>query len=161
MNPLPSLFHVTVTSPAELPDPIPKPTEPPPTSHSIHSTFSPTIAVDIATTNETPTGPPPFSTSQACLSQPITVLPSSFYPPAYLAPSGPPTESPTSFTLSTRSLTSRFNSKGELRNNNMTTETTENRSVEEYPHPATDITAIRTTDRVAALHKRSVDPIVC
>ena len=40
----------------------------------------------------------------------------------------------------------------------MTTETTENRSVGDHPHPATDITAIRTTDRVAALHHRTVDP---
>ncbi len=31
MNPLPSLFHVIATSPAELPDPISIPTGPPPT----------------------------------------------------------------------------------------------------------------------------------
>jgi hypothetical protein len=117
-----------------------------------------TIAFDTAAPNGTPTGPPTSSTPQACLSQPITVLPSSFYPPAYLAPSGPPTESPTSFTLSTRFLTSRFNSEGELRSTNMTTETSENSSVGEYPDPSIDITSIRTTDRVAALHHSTVDP---
>jgi hypothetical protein len=67
MKPLPSLFHVIATSPAELPDPISKPTEPPPTSHFIHSTYSPPIAFDTATTNETPTGPPTSSTPQAYL----------------------------------------------------------------------------------------------
>jgi hypothetical protein len=40
----------------------------------------------------------------------------------------------------------------------MATATTENSSVGEYSHPATDTTAIRTTDRVAALHHRTVDP---
>ena len=121
MNPLPSLFHVTATSPAELPDPISIPTEPPPTSHFIHSTYSPTIAFDITTTNKTPPGPPTSSTSQACLPQ---------------------------------------NSVGEFQNVNMTTETNENSSVGEHPHPATDITAIVTTDRVAALHHRTGSPTV-
>ena len=40
----------------------------------------------------------------------------------------------------------------------MTADTPENSSVGEYSHPATDTTAIRTTDRVAALHHMTVDP---
>ena len=39
----------------------------------------------------------------------------------------------------------------------MPTETHENESVGELPHPATDNPVIRTTDRVAALQHRSVD----
>ena len=48
MKPLPSLFHVIATSPAESPVPISIPTGPPLTSHSIHLTYSPTIASDTA-----------------------------------------------------------------------------------------------------------------
>ena len=43
-------------------------------------------------------------------------------------------------------------------NISMPTETHENESVGEFPHSATDNPVIRTTDRVAALQHRSVDP---
>ena len=54
-----------------------------------------TIAFDTAAPNGTPTGPPTSSTPQACLSQPITIFTSAFYPPVYLAPTGQPTDTPT------------------------------------------------------------------
>jgi hypothetical protein len=135
MKPLPSLFHVIATSATESSNPISILDGPPPPSHSIHSTYSPTIEYDTAAPTGTPTGPPTSSTTKACFSQPITVLPSSFYPLAHIAPSrtqpfvssakdtthrtqhqpsaptGPPTESTTSLTLSTRSLKSPFNSE--------------------------------------------------
>jgi hypothetical protein len=84
MKPLPSLFHVIATSPAESPVPISIPTGPPPTSHSIHSTYSPPMEYDTAAPTGTPSEPPTSSTTKACFSQPITSLPSSFYPLAHM-----------------------------------------------------------------------------